>query len=92
MYDYNPSKSAKFNIDEAHNQIAAASFLFESKGYLEIWIYLKDEELQFYQVELKHLRPYLVAHYPCHEITHNFSSFDWQWLGSLLVATYLSMK
>lgn len=90
MYNYKTTPHLPFNIMDCYNQIAGASFRFEAEGHLNIWIYLKHKELQFHYVELKPMQLYFVAHYPCHKVTHGFSNSEWQRLGALLAAVYLS--
>lgn len=92
MYQYEPKVTPKFDIVEAYNQIAGASFRFEAEGYLDIWIYLTDGELNFLHVELNNMDRFLVAHYLCHKVTHGFSSFEWNKLGQKLARVYLENK
>lgn len=92
MVAQEPSDVKQFNIEEAYNEIAGAAFLFENEGHLEIWIYLKDNSLQFHYVQVPCIDDYLVAHYKCHKVTHGFSSFEWNKLGRKLARIYFASK
>lgn len=89
---YSPTTKSKGNFDilDAYNQIAGAAFRFEQCGHLNIWIYLKDEKLQFHYVELSPLSDYFVAYFPCKKVTHGFSNFEWNRLGRNIARVYFS--
>ena len=89
MYQYKSESVKRFNVVGAVCQIAGAAFRFEACGHRDIWIYLKDCELQFHCVEFKLLSKYFVAHYPCHKVTHGFSDFEWNKLERRLCRVFL---
>ncbi len=92
MYMINTSVTQNFKINQAYIVISAAAALYRNKGDKELWIYLKDDKIKFFPVEVHTMSEFYVGHFLCQKILDGLSDKAWNKLGRDLARRLLEQK